>query len=404
MEISQIIVGNRTRKHLGDIQQLADSISSIGLLHPIVISPDNKLIAGYRRIMAYKMLSRDEIPHTIVDDLDGLLATLAEQHENTCRLDFTPSEAVEIGRLIEPLEREAAKERQKIAGQNYGNGKVASENFTQAKSRTLDKVAAVTGLSRPTYSKAVKVVEAAEKQPDLFYIVTEMDETGKVDRAMKELNRVRKLEERQKSTPQIPQTDNIWHGKFQSFIDRIPPNSVDLIFTDPPYVESALEVYRDLSKFASIVLKPGGLCLAYSGQIFLPQILSHLSENLTYGWTLAIRHTGGYTQIFKVRCRNMWKPILMFYKPPLEIWWKVFDDMVDGKMQKDSHEWQQALNEAEYYINMLCPPDGLIVDPFAGSGTSLVAAKKLGRQFIGIEDDAEDIQKIVKRLNDTPEN
>lgn len=400
MQISQIIIGNRTRKHLGDIQQLADSISSIGLLHPIVVTSDNRLIAGYRRIMAYKLLGKDEIPHTVANSLDGLLVTLAEQHENTCRLDFTPSEAVEIGRAVEPLEREAAKERQKLAGQNYGNGKLASEKFSEANGNALDKVATIAGMSRPTYAKAKTVVEAAEEMPELVYIVKEMDETGKVDRAIKELRRVTKEQARQKSTPKIPQNSNIWHGQFQSFIDKIQPDSVDLIFTDPPYNENAIQLYQELGQFAQQVLKPGGLCLSYSGQIFLPQVINALSESLEYLWTFAVRHNSGYTRIFKVNARNMWKPILVYCKPPAEIWWKTIDDMVDGKMEKDNHEWQQALNEAEYYLKALCPSGGLVIDPFAGSGTTLVAAKKLGLQFIGIEDDIDDIEKINKRLND----
>ena len=394
MKIDSIILGTRTRKHLGDIQQLADSISTIGLLHPIVITPENKLIAGYRRIMAYKLLGKDEIPHTVVNSLDGLLATLAEQHENTCRLDFTPSEAVEIGKAVEPLEREKAEQRKK-SGYNQYN--VPPENFSDGSGNALDKVAIVTGLSRPTYTKAKKIVEAVEEQPELTYIVKEMDETGKVDRAFKELNRVIKLQNRQEKHVEI--NADVWHGDFRQLINQITPNSVDLIFTDPPYNENALELYQELGKFASQVLKPGGLCLAYSGQIFLPQVMSALSESLEYLWTFAIRHNSGYTRIFKIKARNMWKPILFYCKPPLEIFWETIDDMVDGKMEKDSHEWQQALNEAEYYIKMLCPAGGLIVDPFCGSGTSLVAAKKLGMRFIGIEEDLEDVQKTTERLN-----
>lgn len=81
----------------------------------------------------------------------------AEQHENTCRLDFTPSEAVEIGKTVEPFEREEAKKRQ-----GTRTDLQHSDNFSgSSNGKALDKVASITGLSRPTYTKAKKVVEFA---------------------------------------------------------------------------------------------------------------------------------------------------------------------------------------------------------------------------------------------------
>ena len=45
-----------------------------------------------------------------------------------------------------------------------------------------------------------------------------------------------------------------------------------------------------------------------------------------------------------------------------------------------------------------CPKDGLVLDPFLGSGTSSVTAKKLGRNFIGIEMNEEYCCWAEKRL------
>jgi ParB-like nuclease family protein len=44
--IGSIIVADMTRKEFGDINSLSDSISSVGLLQPIVIKEKNELIDG----------------------------------------------------------------------------------------------------------------------------------------------------------------------------------------------------------------------------------------------------------------------------------------------------------------------------------------------------------------------
>jgi ParB-like chromosome segregation protein Spo0J len=50
--IASIQVGERYGKHMGDLQALADSIDKEGLLHPIIINQDKRLIAGERRLRA----------------------------------------------------------------------------------------------------------------------------------------------------------------------------------------------------------------------------------------------------------------------------------------------------------------------------------------------------------------
>jgi ParB family chromosome partitioning protein len=175
VNISDIRIGERHRKDLGDIASLAKSIADIGLLHPVVVTPDGTLIAGARRVAACKLLGWQEIPATVVDLQD---IVRGEHDENALRKDFTPSEAVAIARALEPIEREAAKERQATLNNHSG----ASENFTEAsKGNALDKVAQTVGMSRPTFTKASEVVEAAEQEPELFAPVLEqMDRTGNV--------------------------------------------------------------------------------------------------------------------------------------------------------------------------------------------------------------------------------
>ena len=50
LKISEIIIKDRIRKEMGDLVSLEKSIHKLGLLHPIVISENNELIAGKRRL------------------------------------------------------------------------------------------------------------------------------------------------------------------------------------------------------------------------------------------------------------------------------------------------------------------------------------------------------------------
>ena len=109
MAIADIKIGKRHRRDMGDIDAFARNLDEVGLLHPVVVRPDGKLIAGERRLRAAKVLGWTKIPITVVDLKK---VALGEYAENTFRKAFTPSEMVEIADAIEPIERERAKDRQ----------------------------------------------------------------------------------------------------------------------------------------------------------------------------------------------------------------------------------------------------------------------------------------------------
>ena len=55
------------------------------------------------------------------------------------------------------------------------------------------------------------------------------------------------------------------------------------------------------------------------------------------------------------------------------------------------------------FIQCFCPPDGIVLDPFVGSGSTAVAAKRLKRNYIGFEISAEYCQIAEERLQRTAE-
>jgi ParB family chromosome partitioning protein len=64
--ISSIKVGKRYRRDMGDIAWLASSITDLGLLNPITVDEERRLLAGHRRLLACKQLGWKEIPVTVV--------------------------------------------------------------------------------------------------------------------------------------------------------------------------------------------------------------------------------------------------------------------------------------------------------------------------------------------------
>jgi N6-adenosine-specific RNA methylase IME4 len=192
MLVADIKIEKRHRADLGDIDGLAASIERIGLLHPVVVKPDGTLIAGQRRILAWRKLGRAEfemIPVTIVD-LEKIV--LGEYAENTDRKDFTYAEAVAILREVRPHEEKAAKERQRAAGaasKGKPRGTALGKLPQAVKGAAADKAAKATGKRRRTLEKAEAVVVKAEQDPQGYGDLADRlkEDDAKVDAIHREM-------------------------------------------------------------------------------------------------------------------------------------------------------------------------------------------------------------------------
>jgi hypothetical protein len=264
--VNLIDADGRHRKEMGDLDKLAESIRTVGLLQPIVVCKipprlrrrtgeghevgcEYRLIAGARRLAAVGgILERRTIPAYVVEDLDGWngiygrpsaddnarLALTAERDENTCRKDFTPSEAVRIGKALEELEGGKAQERKQATQARKGEGKVGTAgggNFPPpGKGKTADKVGEAVGMSGKTYTKAKAVVEAAEEEPEKFGdLPGQMDAAGKVDGAYQEMKKRAGQEGGREKAQEAGGTKLLGVGVFRAneaidCLSRIPKN------------------------------------------------------------------------------------------------------------------------------------------------------------------------------------
>lgn len=152
MKISDVKIGTRFRKDLGELSSLVESIEKQGLLQPIGVTKDNELVFGMRRIEAYKLLERDEIEARIVNVTSILEGEFAE---NEIRKRFTLDERVAIGKAVEDM----LPERR---GLDSRSEKFKSTNIGTFKKKTQDIAAKRAGFgSHGTYEKAKTVSEKA---------------------------------------------------------------------------------------------------------------------------------------------------------------------------------------------------------------------------------------------------
>ena len=195
---------------------------------------------------------------------------------------------------------------------------------------------------------------------------------------------------------------NILHGDFRELAKGIADESVDLIFTDPPYDRKAMPMYGELAEIAARILRPGGSLLAYAGHYLMPDLIPAISKSLRFWWCCGVRHTSQATRMREYGIVVRWKPILWFVRGTRGDKETFLDDLIDGVKEKDSHHWQQGECEAAYYIEGLTDPTDLVFDPFCGGGTTAAAAKRTGRRWLTCDINADSVAIARKRVAAAP--
>ncbi len=146
--VAKIKTNRHFRKSLGDIARLAKDIEHNGLINPIGIADDLTLICGARRLEAYKLLKRENIPVRFLPVKSILQSGYAE---NELRKEFSPSERVAIGYALE-------NERGKRQGQRTDLSPL--QNFAEVGVLTESTIASEVGFgNRETYRQAKSVTD-----------------------------------------------------------------------------------------------------------------------------------------------------------------------------------------------------------------------------------------------------
>jgi len=179
---------------------------------------------------------------------------------------------------------------------------------------------------------------------------------------------------------------------------HLPADSIDMIFTDPPYHKKYLYLYEELAKLANRVLKPGSFCLVYTGHALIPQVLNITTQYLEYRWMISLSMDYGH-KMFGSRTFTKWRPVLVLRKtgPNKKHDW-IVDRMWAGNHDKSLHPWQQGIEPAIKYITAFTNEGDTVLDPFCGSGTTVVACVRTGRNFIACDIDPDAVEIATERV------
>ena len=156
ISVESIVVENRFRKDMGDISKLKHSIESLGLLQPIGIDCNRKLVFGGRRLEAVKQLGWKVISAKVID-CDALIA---EHDENEMHKAFLVSEQVAIAEAI-------ADRLGKRQGQRTDLSTLRNISLSEDSGRTTDIAASKAGLGSGKTLEAAQVV-IAKGAPELI--------------------------------------------------------------------------------------------------------------------------------------------------------------------------------------------------------------------------------------------
>ena len=408
--ISDIKVGERGRQEIGEVTELAESILRAGngnpvqgLLHPIVIDKDKKLIAGFRRLTAFMILKQTHIPTRNWGDLSELERKQIELEENIKRKQLTWQEEVamteELHRLMQIKTPEPESKLVRGPGQ-------------PEKAWSLEDTATLLGTSIAKVSQDISLANAIKDMPELKQQASKTN----ARRLMRKTVYLAALVEQQvraalKGT--APES-KIIHGDCCKELQNFADSSVDLVITDPPWginIDSAARewmrmhtTFDDTQKKAIEdtqraltecyrILKDGSHLYLFSAWEFMHRWQEYLTElgfwvrPSPLVWVKGNVTAGQPYWMFmdKTEC------IIFAHKGqggrPLVT--PASDVLLYDSPRQRIHPTQKPVDLLRFLIGLSTVNGELVVDPFSGSGETVRAAMLMGRRGIGIEEQEE---------------
>ena len=223
----------------------------------------------------------------------------------------------------------------------------------------------------------------------------------------------------------------LFNSDCLNILKEIPGNSIDLIVTDPPYgisykgcnfrkaknnrrnlikndsSEIAIVLFENFLKESKRILKKGGVCCCCAGSggannIFskwIPLMQKYLHFKQAVVWDKGSIGLGYHY-------RHNYEMILVANKKGKRCKWnggfKTSNIVKINKIirTRNDHPTPKSVDLMSHFIELHSNRNDIVLDPFAGHGSTLLAAKSLKRKFIGVELEKKYCNVITQRITE----
>jgi DNA modification methylase len=394
----------RQRTEMGDLEGLALSILTHGLLNPVILNRNNELIAGERRIHAHKMNGAVYIDALYRDELDPIDLEELELEENIRRKQLT------------------WQEEQKAIARIHKLKQMKDPNWSMQQTATVIMKPGAEPQKRDV-SDAVTLDRMMKLFPEIAGAKSKAQAINMARAKAKNVNR--RLDVQQDPVTYLEVQEKIWLGDSVKLIKDIEANLIDCIITDPPFginydahvagTVGEENVYKDdAEKYEYIltmvpdlyrVLKPDGWCIWFFGMTWYERVKTVFRQagfsvdeipivwNRSEGRCYTNRPDHYFTKAYDVA--------LHCFKGDPHIIQKNRPNLISIPPVESKERELVVERPVELYaelIRRLTIEGQLVADFFVGSGSCPAAAASLKRDYLGVELDenrrAAAIQKI----------
>ena len=398
-----------------DVTLLAARIQQSNWIKPLVATSDHRIISGHRRWQAAKLLNLATVPveyRAFENEQDELEAVLLE-NENR---DKTTEQKVREAQVWEEIEKERAKLRQ-VAFLKQNQSTVPAnlpERSEMGESR--DKAAAKVGMKARSYDKAKKVVDKADElresgESEQADRLIEILNHKSVDKAFKQAARFDMNAQTNEAAEIVNapvdvaidvQLGDVWKlGRHTLYCGDTSSEAFKRLmvdaafaFADPPYNADAAEwdhgfewAHDYLYDYAPIVAVTPGISsiFDFARRTAMP-----------YKWSLACWVDNGMTR-GDMGFGN-WIYVALFGDDLFKTAQDICRVSIDTSTTDESrHKGRKPLDLIVYLVNLYTSVHDVVIDPFLGSGTTLIACEVSNRECIGGEINPQYCAEIIAR-------